>query len=42
MKIHFSHSNTVKPEITHTLGGCYLLWITTGYGFFWDWIHYEL
>ena len=24
---------TVKPEITHTLGGHQLLWVITGYGF---------
>ena len=24
---------TVKPEITHTLGGHHFLWVITGYGF---------
>ena len=28
-----SKVNTVKPEITHTRGGCKLLWVITGYGF---------
>ena len=26
-------SVTVKPEITHTLGGHQFLWVITGYGF---------
>ena len=29
IKKHF----TVKPEITHTLGGCKKVWVITGYGF---------
>ena len=28
-----SKTPTVKPEITHTLGGQQILWVITGYGF---------
>jgi hypothetical protein len=30
---------TVKPEITHTLSECKLLWVIRGYGFFHVYLH---
>jgi hypothetical protein len=35
----YKHMYTVKPEITHILGGCKLLWVIRGYGFSQVYLH---
>src|SRR5262245_9035961 len=34
-----TEENTVKPEITHNLGGHQILWVITGYGFSQVYLH---